>query len=319
MHARRRLLILTALSVGAALVVFACSDGDAGGNKLPLGNGDAGKRKDTGVDPDPDPDPNPEPEPLPDSGKPPGRVFAHTGSTLYIFEPIERKLGLIGKFSCLPANDEVLDIAIDQTGNMYGTTWYRFVKINPTDATCTIIKEKTYKFYPNALSFVPQGTLDPQQDALVGYQFDNQGEATYLRRIDLQTGELSPPPSGDGQLNPSSPQLPIDYKCSGDFIALSSNKKAYLTVNRSKLTPDGGTDTDSLAEIDPSTGKIIKIIGDTKHKDIYGFGYANGKGYGFTNTGQILEIDITNGSATVLLTLDGGTPWYGAGVTTDAK
>src|SRR5687767_12932344 len=135
MHPRRRLLIMTVLTVGAALVVFACSDGDSGGNALPLGNSDAGKKKDTGgPDPDPDPEPNPEPEPLPDSGKPPGRVFAHTRDTLFIFEPIERKLGTIGKFSCLPAGDDVLDIAIDQTGNMYGTTWYRFIKINPTDA-----------------------------------------------------------------------------------------------------------------------------------------------------------------------------------------
>ena len=319
MHPRRRLLFISALTVGAALVAFACSDAESGGKPLPLGDGDAGKKKDSQVDPDPDPDPdpNPDPEPLPDSGKPPGRVFAHTAKSLFIFEPIAKKLTEIGKFSCLVAGDDVLDIAIDQTGNMYGTTWYRFIKINPTDATCTIIKEKAYGFYPNSLSFVPQGTLDPQQDALVGYQFDNMDEATYLKRIDLQTGELSSPPSGDGQLNPGN--LTVDYKCSGDFIALSSNKKSYLTIRRSKLSDGGVADNDMLAEIDPANGKLLKIIGDTKHKNIYGFGYANGKGYGFTNTGQILEIDITNGSATVLLTLDGGTPWYGAGVTTDAK
>src|SRR5204863_7338521 len=127
-----------------------------------------------------DPDPNhtpPNPASLPESGKPPGRVFAHTDDTLYIFEPISRKLTMIGKFSCKEAGDSVIDIAIDQTGNMYGTTFEHFIKINPTDATCTYIgTPKARSTLPNNLGFVPQGTLDPQQDALVGYQYDSEQE-----------------------------------------------------------------------------------------------------------------------------------------------
>jgi len=306
------LVLSLSLVCGAALVAFACSDNAATPNTLPLS--DAGKKKDTGKEdpPDPDPNPNPDPEPLPDSGKPPGRVFAHTRDTLFIFEPIGRKLTAIGKLACLAVGDDLLDIAIDQTGNMYGTTRTHFIKIVPTDATCTIIGTKAANQYPNSLSFVPQGTVDPQQEALVGYSFDQLSDATIYTRIDLQSGEMTDLP---GNLNPGN--LPVEYGASGDFISLLSNNKTYLTVKQ--VTGDAGAGNDLLAEIDPATGKLKSIIGDIKHKQLYGFGFANGKGYGFTNEGKILEVDLSNGSATVLLTLDGGTPWYGAGVTTDAK
>jgi len=67
---------------------------------------------------------------------------------------------------------------------------------------------------------------------------------------------------------------------------------------------------------------VIRIIGDTKHTNLFGFGYWAGKGYGFSDTGRIVEIDMSTGSSVVLKTLmgDGGValPWYGAGVTTQA-
>src|SRR5690348_13040894 len=45
----------------------------------------------------PDP-PKPEPDPiLPDGGKPPGRVYAHTADTLYLFNPLAKTLTVIGK------------------------------------------------------------------------------------------------------------------------------------------------------------------------------------------------------------------------------
>jgi hypothetical protein len=89
-----------------------------------------------------------------------------------------------------------------------------------------------------------------------------------------------------------------------------------------KLVTDGAVGTDLLAEVDSVDGHVKRILGDTKQNNLFGFGYWAGKGYGFSDNGRIVEIDMTNGSSVVLKTLtgDGGAalPWYGAGVTTQA-
>ncbi len=88
------------------------------------------------------------------------------------------------------------------------------------------------------------------------------------------------------------------------------------------LGADASTATDLLAEVDPTTGKLKKIIGDTKQTNIFGLGYWAGKGYGFSDNGKIAQIDMATGTASVVKTLTstdgGGIPWYGAGVTTEA-
>ena len=76
--------------------------------------------------------------------------------------------------------------------------------------------------------------------------------------------------------------------------------------------------TNHLAEINPKTGTLTRIIGPTNQLETYGLAYWAGKGYGFSQDGRITEINMTTGSSTTVLQLDGGTAWYGAGVTTDS-
>ena len=171
--------------------------------------------------------------------------------------------------------------------------------------------------YPNSLSFVPLGTVDPTQEALVGYAFDNFDDATIYTRIDLVTGEMD-----DKQnLNPSTPLNGVEYGISGDFISLVRDQgKTYAAIKQ--VTGDAGAGNDLLAEVDPSTGTLKRIIGDTGQKGFYGMGFWAGKAYGFTVTGDIYEIDIATGKSThVHAAKDkNGAPiaWYGAGVTTDS-
>jgi hypothetical protein len=248
-----------------------------------------------------------------DSGPGSGRVYANTTDTLYLFEPISRKYTRIGAFSCLNPGEAVIDIAVDRVGTMYATTFGRFLKVDPIDATCV---EKGVApvgvNYPNSLSFVPAGTVDPTKEALVGYVQVGLRADQYTR-IDTDNGTMTTL----GNLNP--PSAVVLWSASGDLISLiQASNKTYLTITGDL---NDASATDSLAEVDPTTGVLIKVLGNTKQTHIYGLGYWAGKGYGFSDDGRTSEIDITNGSAVIANTLtgDGGPlPWYGAGVTTFA-
>ncbi|MDB4937756.1 MAG: uncharacterized protein JWP87_4728 [Labilithrix sp.] len=309
-------LFLLLSSLCALAPLAACGSTESTASRLPLDDDrDAGKAK-TDVK---------QPPAFEDSGPPidppggPGRVYAHSKDTLFLYEPVAGTLKELGKFTFEPATAQadVIDIAVDRTGNVFGTTFNDFFSIDTGTAKCTrIATATTLVDYPNALSFVPAGTADPGKEALVGYatELGTNTAVTYVQ-IDTVTGEMTT--RGNLNASASGPQ----YKSSGDIISLiQDGNRTYVTV---KLIVDGGVaGTDLLAEVDPTDGHVKRIVGDTKQNDIFGLGYWAGKGYGFNFTGKILEIDMSNGASTVLKTLtsDGGTalPWYGAGVTTQA-
>jgi hypothetical protein len=218
-------------------------------------------RTDSGVDP---------PPPPADGGSAPSRIYAHTKDTLYLFDTATKTPTMVGKLGCVPAGDSVLDIALDRTGAMYGTTYQRFISIDPITASCVVVLAKaTYDEYPNSLSFVPAGTVDATKEALVGYVFNGtNGRADHYVRIDTSTGAIT----DVGDLNPLGPG--IAYAASGDLISLiQASNKTYLTVK--KFEADGGlvTTTDYLAEVNPTTGQLVKVLGPTSQTLLYGLGY----------------------------------------------
>ncbi len=315
---RHRLALFLVLCSASALVpLAACSSAEKATNPLPTEDDvDGSKTKRDTSTPFPDDDAG---EPLPEASTGPGRVYSHTKDTLYLYEPVAGTLKEIGKFTFDPVDTaaDIIDIAVDRTGNMYGTTFNDFFSIDTTTAKATWISiAATAVDYPNALSFVPAGTADPGKEALVGYatSIGDSLAVTYVQ-IDTTTGAMTT----KGKINASAtgPQ----YRCSGDLVSIiADGNRTYATV---KLVTDAGAaGTDLLAEVDPVDGHVKKILGDTKQNDIWGFGYWAGKGYGFSASGKTLQIDMTNGTSTVLqtLTADGGAaiPWYGAGVTTQA-
>lgn len=121
-------------------------------------DGDSGtKKKDSGKKADDVPD-GADP-PLPDGGKPPGRIYAHDKSTLYRYDPLANTLVEVGVFDCVPRNgaagtkdnDSVIDLALDRTGQMYATTYWRFLKFDATSGSCQVIRTDTApNMYPRA-------------------------------------------------------------------------------------------------------------------------------------------------------------------------
>jgi hypothetical protein len=115
----------------------------------------------------------------------PAEVFAEGPNTLYKLDPTTKAFTKVGDFVGLSQADEqggVIDIAVDKDGQMYGTTYTALWLIDKTNARCTKIADGTY---PNSLSLVPAGTVDPSDEALVGYV-----NADYVR-IDKTSGAVT--------------------------------------------------------------------------------------------------------------------------------
>ena len=252
------------------------------------------------------------PPPPTDSGPASGTIYVHTGRTLFLFEPYAKTLKKIGDFSCLTDAQfsEVGDIAVNRDGEIYGATLNDgFIKIDPLTAGCTVIATSANRGFPNSLSFVPRGTLDPANDALVGYFRDE-----YVR-IDVATGKIT----SIGLLNPN--DASTTYESSGDIVSVGADR-TYLSAKtfKSGFPVDGG---DVLVRFDPKTGRRIQVSsGTTNRVDIWGMGYWAGMAYGFTAKGEAVAIDPTTGAATNI-PVDAGTRstqgvFYGAGSTTIA-
>ncbi|MEA2746849.1 MAG: hypothetical protein QOI41_992, partial [Myxococcales bacterium] len=192
---RPRFALFVALTSGAAFAQLAACGStapDPGGFTVSPAK-DAGKSKTDAADPvidEPDTSVTP-----PDPPGGPGRVYAHTNDTLYLYEPTGGTLKRIGAFTFdMPATKaDIIDIAVDRTGNMYGTTFNDFFSIDTSTAKCTWISiAATAVDYPNALSFVPAGTADPSKEALVGYatSIGDSVAVTYVQ-IDTTTGAMT--------------------------------------------------------------------------------------------------------------------------------
>ena len=78
---------------------------------------------------------------------------------------------------------------------------------------------------------------------------------------------------------------------------------------------------DYLLEINPTTGRMIRVVGSVGKPQLWGTAYWAGVTYAFSNGGEVLQLNPANASPTRVAALDGGPDakgFYGAGVTTSA-
>jgi PQQ-like domain len=255
-----------------------------------------------------------------------GEIYVNSLDKLYRFEPIGKVLTEIGVFDCVVADPSgtadggMHDIAVDKKGALYGvaklgpqdpnsiSSAHVIVSINKTNGKC----EKVFAV-PNdlidpsggleirGLSFVPQGTIQPDQETLVALEIYGR----YIS-IDLPAQKAT----AIGNLNGNGPN---QWTTKGADIVSIILDKTYVTA---KL----GSPTDNLAAMDPKTGAIVTNIGETPITTIGGLAYWGGTLYGFTGDGDVYAIDPKTG-ATTGIAIAGAPPgiqYHGAGVTTDA-
>lgn len=219
-------------------------------------------------------------------------VYGHGPDVLYRLDPNTKAVSVVGTFT--NCNGAVIDIALDKDSNMYGTTFGGVFRIDRATAVCTLIKTGTY---PNSLSFVPRGTVDPNVEALVAYQ-----GSTYVR-IDTTTGNIANIGSIGGGLTSS-----------GDIVSVIGGS-TYLTVK-------GNSCADCIVEINPATGALVKNWGAVGHTDIFGLAFWAGTAFGFDNAGELFSITFSGSSVTTSPIAIPNRPanlqFYGAGSTTSA-
>ena len=220
-------------------------------------------------------------------------VFGHSSATLYRLDPLTKAVTVIGDFKgCGP----VIDIALDEKSTLVAASYEALYTVDKATAACT---EIAHGKYPNSLSFVPKGTVDANDEALVGYDGGD-----YLR-IDVTTGETKK----IGALGGS-------YISSGDIVSVKGGK-TYLTVK------GGSCDShDCLVEVDPATGKMIKNWGSIEHENVFGLSFWGGKVYGFDDKGELFEVTFgTSQLATTSISIPqkpSDLSFWGAGSTTSA-
>ncbi len=218
-------------------------------------------------------------------------VYGNSPDVLYRLDPDTQIVTTIGTFQ---GCSSVIDIALDKDSNLYGTTFDGLYAINKDTAVCTLISPGAY---PNSLSFVPAGTVDPNVEALVGYS----GSA-YVR-IDPQSGITTTIGALSGGLSSS-----------GDIVSVKGGK-TLLTVNGS------GCD-DCIVEVDPKTGDLVKNWGPLGYGSVFGLAFWAGAAFGFNSGGELFRIDFVNNALSTSLIAIPGNPqnlvFWGAGSTTSA-
>jgi hypothetical protein len=277
-------------------------------------------------------------------------IYGHTNSTLYQLDPKSAMLDAtkIGDFECIGhagQDTSMTDLAVDKDLNLWGiskTGVYR-LKVEGSTVKCgnkiTLDAQKNVAFY--GLTFAPVGTLDPAKETLVAS--NTAGELWIVDESGSLTlkGNFGKVPKNDGHgHNYDKANVGKTWELSGDIVFLANNGKpvGYATVRDCPNPPsDKGCNTvNTLIEIDVAklasatdTSIVTKSIrgqivpSDTcqdttsDYGAMFGIAAWGAHVYGFSKTGNLVDMSIKDGSACLVRNYP-STTWAGAGVTTVA-
>lgn len=205
-------------------------------------------------------------------------VFGQTANTLYKLDLDTQRIGIVANFN--GCNGSVLDIAIDETSQMYGVAQggisigvTRLYRIDKKTGDCTLIGPRGN--YPNSLAFAPKGILSADSEVMVGFN-----GANYIA-IDTVNGVVTTLRSG---------ALPGALESSGDLVVLTDGR-GFVTV-RGTSQEAACTQHDCLIEFDGRTGAFVRNWGDVGYPEVYGLTYWGNVLYGFSGIGAVFRLDF---------------------------
>jgi len=257
------------------LLVSACSDYGVAAKTQPE-NGTDGT-VDTGGEPNSDTGEDSEETGIPgDTGSSfPGaatsKIYVHSSSTLYSWDP-SSGLTRVGNFHDSRGTfTEMTDLAIDLGGRMIGVGWNTLYSVDATTAELVALSTSDQSLV--GLTFLADGTL-------IGA-----GEALY--EIDLSTGRTTALHSGT-------------FTTSGDVVGAPDGLLYWTVV---------GAWDDELVVFDPAT-RLATNRGSVGTSGLWGVAWADDILYGFSSSGEVVEIDT--GSASARSLADAGENLWGA-------
>lgn len=228
---------------------------------------------------------------------PVGFLYAQTAAELYKLDLAAKAFTLVGKWTFDKNSGGVTDIAVDQYGQLFAITNKDLFLCNVDTAKCKWLMAMPEQYY--GMTLVPKGTVDPEKDAIIGIS---------------QSGEwVQIIPTAKGAKLQKLGSFGGGWLCSGDAFSVET-VGTFATVKKA----NGGND--SLVQVDPKTGLVLNVIGDTGVKSLFGLAWWAGVVYGFSADGNIYELSTATGQATVVagLAAPKGAKWWGAGVSTRA-
>jgi hypothetical protein len=235
-------------------------------------------------------------------------IYAHSADTLYSFSPYTLTVTEIGVFE-LPDGSEaplMFDLAVNEAGDLYTSSDTSLYRCNPTTAVVTLVGEfglaEGEELY--ALTFLPEGVLRSDREAMIGAT-----NAGAYYEVNVATAAAT-------YLG----QYPDGWLSSGDIVSIVG-LGTYATLKRYDYPT-----SDVLAEMTfRGDGSVsARVIGSIVHpggeqfRELFGLGYWGRSLYGFSNSGQLVEIDRNTGEGTLVTTATGTDQFWGAGVTTIA-
>jgi len=290
----RRFLLST---VACLALLAACSDRDGGRRNPDAGPPDAGG----GVDAPPPRDTGP----LTDAGPRLDDVliFAHSRDTLYTFSPYTLTVDTVGPF-LLPDGSPapyMLDLAVDSDGRVFTSSDTSLFSVDPESARVTLVGDLglgSDELF--ALSFLARGEYRAGEETLVGAT--NEGVYYEVNPATAVTRPMGTYPDG--------------WRSSGDIVSVAG-LGTFATVRRADFpsdvlvqilfAADGSSTVTVRGPIRSATEDFIEV---------FGLGYWGRDMYGFSNAGQLIQIDRDSGAAMVVSTDTGASQFWGAGVTT---
>jgi hypothetical protein len=227
-------------------------------------------------------------------------VYAHTKNTLYIIDLMAKTLVEVGPFNA-PSNDAITDMAVMPDGTVYAVSNTKLYTVSTTDGHVTEVAALAACGSSDvAMTATPDGKL---------YAGDLAGA---FCEIDVTQ---SPP-----TINQIASSLGQGLALSGDLVTVDDGTMfgtSYYTADAS------GTKShlnNLLVTVDPTTGTVKDVIGQTGYPQLFGISYAQGQVFGFTDdgSGDVITIDITTGVGTVYATFkdssNNGIRFWGAAV-----
>ncbi|MCA9701626.1 MAG: hypothetical protein KC431_29165, partial [Myxococcales bacterium] len=241
--------------------------------------------------PDPD-DPFPNDPNLPGTALP-NVVYAHTSSQLYTMDPFSYQINLAGNFTFNQSPGSVTDIAIDRWGVLYAVTFNDLFVCDPQSAACIYLADLPSSF--NGLTMVPPGTIDPDDDTLLGianngnwYQITIVGQQAMLQQIGAYGGGMT---------------------SAGDVFSIQGTG-TFGSVNK-----PGVNNGNVIVECNPLNGMVQSELTTTVgYTSLWGLAGWDGKIFGFNSGGQVIEVDPMGGMVTQVAATNHS--WWGAGVFT---
>lgn len=225
-------------------------------------------------------------------------VYAHSNTVLYKIDFTMNSLVSIGSFN---VTDTMTDLAVAPDNTIYTVSKTNLYTASPTDGHATLVSSiQTCGMDNVALSTTPDGKLWVGDGAGSFCEIDITAHPPTVKNIGMLGGTMA---------------------LSGDLVGIGDGTLYGTALDTSNTTT---SKNNVLVTIDPTTGKIIKQIGQTGFPQLYGVAYAQGKVFGFTHdgSGRVITIDPKTGVGTLYNTFNDPTTnkpisFSGAGVNSE--